>query len=522
MSENEEQQVNTEGEQPYVPQYTAVDTEAALAAYQHKKTVEGLMGPLVSLVVHVVCLGSLLLFYEPDAPKVSKTIEIETKELEIKELDKKALEELQELEEIAQEMVPTVEKPTVSVDASVDVGSVADFSDAMASTDNATDFSDVLDIRANDSPLKISSLYGGRSNEGREKTRKKFGGSDATEIAVLKALRWLKKTQSPNGSWAPSEQEAMTGLALLTFLAHGETPSPDNEEFGETVQRGMQWLADRINALNKPPADYRNGIAAYALSEAYGMTKVPFLKPPMEKALQWLVDGQQKSGGYDYGYKKDARWDLSVACWQFQAMKAGYVAGAEVKGLEDAIEKGIKFMKNVTYDKKTQKFGYSSPGSGSDGLQGAAVLCLQLLGDASSVEAKNGVKYISDNMDGKCKVAWVNPKKKVDAAHQNELYAWYYQTQAMFHAGKNTWKSWNAMFAPEFIKYQNPEGYWECPNADKKLYKVAYDKWYTTCLAALSLQVYYRYLPTYKMPKGIAKTEKTTMQKLDDDLGLDL
>ncbi len=255
MSENEEQQLNTEGEQTYVPQYTAVDTEAALAAYQHKKTVEGLMGPLVSLVVHVVCLACLLLFYKPDAPRVSKTIEIETKELEVKELDKKALEELQELEEIAQDMVPTVEKPTVSVDASVDVGSVADFSDALASTDNASDFSDVLDIRANDSPLKISSLYGGRSNEGREKTRKKFGGSDATEIAVLKALRWLKKTQNPNGSWAPSEQEAMTGLALLTFLAHGETPSPDNEEFGETVQRGMQWLADNTNNRSKPAAD---------------------------------------------------------------------------------------------------------------------------------------------------------------------------------------------------------------------------------------------------------------------------
>ena len=54
----------------------------------------------------------------------------------------------------------------------------------------------------------------------------------------------------------------------------------------------------------------------------------------MEKSLFLLIDGQQKSGGYDYSYAKAQRWDLSVAGWQFQAMKAGYVAGANVEGLE--------------------------------------------------------------------------------------------------------------------------------------------------------------------------------------------
>ena len=48
------------------------------------------------------------------------------------------------------------------------------------------------------------------------------------------------------------------------------------------------------------------------------------------------------------------------------------------------------------------------------------------------------------------------------------------------------------------------------------------DKVYSTALCALSLQVYYRYLPTYKMPKQVAKVEKTAMESLADDLGLDL
>lgn len=505
-------------------QQVLLDHDAALAEYQHRKMVESMMGPIISLVVHALMMGSLILFYDAEAKAPMSSVELEMKELEVKELDPKTMEELEKLEDIAQEMVPTVEKPTISTDEMVDVSSVADFSDAMASTDDNMDFSDVLNVRANDSPLKLSSLYGGRSNEGRQKTLKKFGGSDVTESAVLRALRWLKKTQNADGSWAPGEKEAMTGLGLLTFLAHGETPM--SEEFGPTVQKAMQYLAGQVDKWPAKVTDkkwpntfsYSNGIVAYALSEGYGLTKIPFLKPAMEKSLAYVVDGQLRNGGYSYGYNPDGKWDMSVAGWQYQAMKAGYVAGADVPGLEKAIEKGLGFMEKVSFSKVNNRFGYNVPGNGSDGLQGAGTLCLQLLGSGDSFAAKAGVKFISE----KCTVVWNNPKRKVEAAHANPIYAWYYQTQVMFHAGKTSWKNWNDVCAPQMIKYQHQEGYWECPNQDKGKFSCNYDKWYTTTLAALSLQVYYRYLPTYKMPKGIAKADKTTMEKLDDDLGLDL
>ena len=505
-------------------QQVLLDHDAALAEYQHRKMVESMMGPIISLVVHALMMGSLILFYDAEAKAPMSSVELEMKELEVKELDPKTMEELEKLEDIAQEMVPTVEKPTISTDEMVDVSSVADFSDAMASTDDNMDFSDVLNVRANDSPLKLSSLYGGRSNEGRQKTLKKFGGSDVTESAVLRALRWLKKTQNADGSWAPGEKEAMTGLGLLTFLAHGETPM--SEEFGPTVQKAMQYLAGQVDKWPAKVTDkkwpttfsYSNGIVAYALSEGYGLTKIPFLKPAMEKALAYVVDGQLRNGGYSYGYNPDGKWDMSVAGWQYQAMKAGYVAGADVPGLEKAIEKGLSFMEKVSFSKVNNRFGYNVPGNGTDGLQGAGTLCLQLLGSGDSFAAKAGVKFISE----KCTVVWNNPKRKIEAAHANPIYAWYYQTQVMFHAGKTSWKNWNDVCAPQMIKYQHQEGYWECPNQDKGKFSCNYDKWYTTTLAALSLQVYYRYLPTYKMPKGIAKADKTTMEKLDDDLGLDL
>ena len=66
-------------------------------------------------------------------------------------------------------------------------------------------------------------------------------GNGITEGSVLKALRWLKHTQRPDGSWAGPSPTAMTGLAVLTYLAHGETPT--SREFGGTVGRALAYLS---------------------------------------------------------------------------------------------------------------------------------------------------------------------------------------------------------------------------------------------------------------------------------------
>ena len=81
------------------------------------------------------------------------------------------------------------------------------------------------------------------------------GGKKEGEKAVLKGLDWLVKHQSPDGSWGPSYQGAMTGFALLAFLGHNELPvSP---EYGPTVQKGLDWLLEngkkndgRLNMAN--------------------------------------------------------------------------------------------------------------------------------------------------------------------------------------------------------------------------------------------------------------------------------
>ena len=495
-----------------------LDYEAILAEYRHRQTLEHMVGPVVSLIVHIVLVAMAVLFLVGKDTEATTDIEVSIEELEIKELEPKVMEELQKLEQLAEDVVPSVDKPDVPQEMT-EVAVTEDFSDEMAQTDDAMDFSDVLDIKVNDTPLKISGLYGGRTQAGRKKSLKRYGGSSVTETAVLKALRWLKKTQNANGSWSKSQPDAMAGLALLAYLAHGETPL--SEEFGMTVQKAMEYLTNRMMSVPESATAgltraYVNGIVTYSLSEAYGLTKIPFLKPAMEKGLGFIVRGQQeRTGGFDYNYKKGKRWDLSVVGWQIQAMKAGYVAGANVPGLMEAIEKGVMFLKKVSF--KNGKFGYSTPGCGSWGMQGAGTLCLQLVGAKASAEARAGVKNISENHV----VKWDD--KKEHKGHSNPTYNWYYETQAMFHGGTSTWKKWNKHFSAILTRKQKPDGHWDCPGrAPKGEARVEYDKWYTTTLCCLSLQVYYRYLPTYKMPKSVAKKPTSILDALDDDLGLEI
>lgn len=495
----------------------ASDYEAVLADYRHRQMLEHLTGPLVSLALHVVLVVALMFLLAAKPIEDRVEIEVTMEDMQVKELEPLVLEELQKLEQLAEDIVPTVEKPNVPVEA-VDVPMSDDFSENLAQTDDAMDFSDVLDVEVNDTPLKLSTAYGGRTDQGRKRQMHRFGGSNLAEAAVLKALRWLKRTQNADGSWSETKPEAMAGLGLLAFLAHGETPLSD--EFGMTVQKAMQYLTDHMMTVSAddPPRDreapYRHAITVYALAEAYGLTKIPFLKPAMETGLAIIVSGQQESGGYDYHYsKRSERWDLSISAWQIQAMKAGYVAGADVPGLLEALETSVDFLKNRAH--KNGEFAYSSATAGGWGMQGAGTLCLQLLGEGQSQEARAGVKNISANDS----VVWDNDAEY--RVQENPACYWYYETQAMFHAGQAAWRKWNRQFAKVLVENQRSDGHWECPGRMKR--RSEFDPCYTTTLCCLSLQVYYRYLPTYKVPKPVArKKEASILDAIDDDLGLSI
>jgi hypothetical protein len=453
-----------------------------------------------------------------DAPVEAIVVEATPPE-ELEELTK----ELQKLEDLPT-VVDAVAPPTVSIDQeppSVDaVGSTAD--------DSAVDLSD-LNMLESASPVVFKGLYIGRSTSGRGDALGKYGGGlgDRTEVAVLKALKWLKDHQYPDGSWGPSYRVSMTGLALLTFLAHGETTA--SKEYGDAIRRGLRFLLrsqkDGMFRGGGPAyghmhptqiAVYEHAIGTYAISEAYGLTSIPYLRIAMEDAVQVMIDGQHEGGNWDYDYKKgpEANLDVSLSGWHIQALEAALHAGAENNGLKSTIETGIRGM-TVLSDNASGMFRYSTRMKNEPPnmpMTGVGVLCMQLTGHAMDSEARAGVKAL-----GNLNFRWT----KTDANLPNQdlrlvstwpLYAWYYITQARFQQGGKDWILWNKQFAPTLCNTQNPDGSWGPAPASQE---ATYGPVYCTTLATLMLQVYYRILPTFA-PIEVEKPKAQEEEKNDD------
>jgi hypothetical protein len=233
------------------------------------------------------------------------------------------------------------------------------------------------------------------------------------------------------------------------------------------------------------------------------MTRIPELKPVMEKGVDVIINGQQTSGAWDYKYAKGERRDTSVSGWHVQALKAAYLAGSENPRIKEAMSKSIDDLKSV-YDPATGSFAYGAKSPRENlAMTGVGTLCMQLLGHDKSSEVSKGVQLLK-----KAECNWEHPKPHA------ALYGWYYITQVKFHKGGSTWSAWNNEFAKTITGNQESDGHWEFPvdERGKKEHGSNQGPVYSTTLAALMLQVYYRNLPTFK-----EKAIKGDVEEVDED-----
>ena len=336
-------------------------------------------------------------------------------------------------------------------------------------------------------------------------------GDATTERTVLKALRWLKKTQRADGSWN-GNPISNTGLSVLTFLAHGETPA--SAEFGECVTKAIEYLVgaqagdgEQVRFRGSDGNEYAFLIATYALCEAYGMTRNPNVREPAERGLARIVRNQSPTGGWDYRLNRSStRDDMSYAGWALQALKAGKLAGLAPEGLDVCIKKAVSCLKKRNF--RGGGFGYTAGGRPM-GLTATGCLALQLLGFGDEPEVKAALEYMrewSPSFDAEK----LSPKAE-GACPQ---YYCYYAAQCKYQAGMKvgatpkdlrTWQRWNVAMKslyPSTMITEGPVGHWT--NEDK----LGSGDTMATCLCALQLMVYYRYLPTARFESRPGRTER--------------
>lgn len=444
-----------------------------------RMVLERTFGPsLAAFAVCAIVLLMLLTFVATQAIEPDTEIEVQIVEAETVELDFQ--EELEEPEPI--DPIEHIDSPIAPPDIAPSFEIDPEVLGMGPTTDNAPVIPNAPLITQ--SAVILRDLYGNRSPEGRAGARNQYGGKPGSERAVINALRWLKNNQDEDGSWRradTTEPIAMAGLATLTFLAHGVTP--EHAEFGETLRKALQYLVSvqRPDGLFPGGSGYTHGISAYAISEAYAMTRIMSLRDPMVRSIRIIIDGQQSGGGFDYNFRKAERWDTSVSGWMVQAKKAAQMTGVEIEGLDESMRLSIRFMRESAWNPNRNMFSYGPGGGGTWVMTGIGVLSMQLLGQLRDASVRNGLASLATY-----DMSW-NPEGG------NPVYGWYYVTQAFFHQGGALWKRWNEMFADQLVEAQHDDGHWSGTQRGGPVYATTFN--------ALMLQVYYRYLPTFRAPE---------------------
>jgi len=379
---------------------------------------------------------------------------------------------------------------------------------------------------------ELAQLFSLRRGPGHQVGLRQGGGSAGSENAVKAGLRWLAAHQDTDGHWdaknftkhCPADDVCgggapgrvfkwpfdlgTTGLSLLAFLGAGNTP--EEGDFSDNVLRAVQYLllSQRASGAfsDEPPvvtklADgqvvrgrrisiYSHAICTLALAECLAMTDNEKLRGPVQRAVNFLVRSQQKLGGWDYFQFHTGRNDSSVTGWVIMALKSASAAGVEVPPecwyrafgfVESMIEPGG----HLRYTNTQRRFGIA--------LAAVGLLYREYLGwprDADDL-AVVAELLLADPPD------W---GKLAEYPNFHSMYYWYYGTLALHHLGGTYWERWNRQMRDMLIAHQEtrghrsgswpPQGLWARQHAGRV---------YSTALCVLNLEVYYRYLPLYRV-----------------------
>jgi len=355
-----------------------------------------------------------------------------------------------------------------------------------------------------DRPAHTTGYYSGRTTRGRSLAiGKPWGTTRQGETSVELALLWLARAQSRAGHWdarrwgaAQSYDVGTTGLGLLAFLGAGYTHN--SGRYKSTVARALSWLAANQKPNGQFPYKtfYEQGIATMAVSEAYGLTHDPRVGRLAQKAVNFIVRIQPDHGGFRYGGAvPKAEGDLSVTGWQIMAIKSAVCSKLDVPS--QAIDRCRVYLKNSyrDYGKSCYTVG---AGAGGPAMWAVGMACRQFIGgdyDADIRAAGN---------------ALLNHEKAAAGGQDSlvrDLYYTYYSVLAMYQMGPNTeyWFQWNRLYRDPLVKAQTRKRFDEQGQFVRGSWDPANHRWgsrggrvYTTAMAVLTLEVYYRFIPLYR------------------------
>jgi hypothetical protein len=368
-------------------------------------------------------------------------------------------------------------------------------------------------------PTVAGNAYSLRSAPGRLGLVAGQGGNAKTEAAVTAALKWLAAAQSGDGRWDAMRfgggQEEMTlgqnrggagrgadtgvtALAVLAFLGAGH--SHVQGAYQDNVRRGLDFLLRSQAADGSLFGDatlyaqmYCHSMASFVLAEAMAVTGDRRLEAAATKAVNYSLAAQNATTG-GWRYRPGDMGDTSQLGWQIMALASAQRAGIRVP---ERSWSGVgRFLRTVERGSNGGLASYRPDSPASTSMTAEALYCRLVL------EEMYGTRIV----DVAASEATAQLLAAPPSAERTNLYYWYYATLALHHrqlandAAKAAWRTWNDAMITALTKTQltsgDDAGSWE----SNTIWGGYGGRVYTTAMATMCLEVYYRYAPA--PPRG--------------------
>ena len=431
------------------------------------------------------------------------------------------------------------------------IGSPASMATSMAAASESLESGNPIEALSNPLASRGGGLEG-RNLANRRATALAGGGTAQSEAAVEAALKWFAEHQWPDGGWRFDLDEcpnckgacgdsgrhqsstAATGLALLCYLGAGYTH--EEGKYQEVVSRGLYFLQEKMiitshgGDLRDSKADmgkdmpdlggllgaqvaamkrdtmYSHGIAALALTEAYAMTADRGLREPAQQAVKFILDAQYNDGGWRYtpNWELPMGGDATVSGWQIAVLKSATLAGIEVP--YDVWLKISMFLDSIQINKAQYLYLAGDSPNRRTAATPIGLLCRMIGG--WSKEYRPLQQMASE-------ISEVPPNTK-------DVYFNYYASQVLHHLGGPNWDRWNPKMREYLIDTQAKEGHETGSWYFAEPHSSSGGRLYTTAMATMTLEVYYRYMPLYKesfvdrTPNGALAEEPQRKRKRAD------
>lgn len=375
-----------------------------------------------------------------------------------------------------------------------------------------------------------SGAYGHRMGKG---SLVREGGNEGTEKAVLAALHWLRRHQHPDGRWSAhaytercrkgkcnnkrdgfgdglgmkGHDAGITALALLAFTGNGYTHlHGEKQAFVDTVKKGVQYLLrlqetrpGRDNLGRFCHADdhywiYDQALATMALGELLVLSSDSLtLSRPVEYAVRQCLEAQNSGLAWRYGVKPGDN-DTSITGWMVLALKACKISG--MSNIPDAeynraFRGALQWLRQAG-DNETGRTAYQNRSErrphSTYCMTAVGILCRILAGES------RGNPFVRKGVDVLLTALPQWKPQKGGSVKPINFYYWYYGAYALFQNGGRAWQHWNEAMQKALLSSQrvggcedgswDPIGQWS--NRGGRVY--------ATALAAMTLEVYYRFV----------------------------